>query len=328
MRIALIFLVLFVAISGTYLTNKISDFSKALKTAPEQVQNLEIKEKELTQDLSVPEIKDFKPIESRLEKDTQIQEAIVEKKITTPGPITTEKEIPATFLTGAGIILETNKQRLENNLLPLVQNSTLDQMAFVKAQDMFQEGYFAHVSPTGVDVAELASQIGYDYLLVGENLALGNFGGDLDVVEAWMGSPGHRENILKPNYTEIGVASIQGIYDGKTTWIAVQEFGLSRSVCSAPNPKLKSQVDELNYELNQLLLLIEEKEAEIQNTNRFNPGQYNRKVNEYNALIEEYNNLLEDLKSLVAEYNEKVKNYNSCVEQKISFREVLFVLRC
>jgi uncharacterized protein YkwD len=91
---------------------------------------------------------------------------------------------------------------------------------------MFENQYFAHESPTGEKVSDLAKKFGYDFLLIGENLAMGNFSSDEDLVLAWMESPGHRENILNEKYQEIGVAVKKGIFEGKEVWIAVQHFGL------------------------------------------------------------------------------------------------------
>ena len=57
----------------------------------------------------------------------------------------------------------------------LKENEKLDQAALAKANDMFLKQYFEHVSPTGVGPGDLAQNYGYDYIIVGENLILGNF---------------------------------------------------------------------------------------------------------------------------------------------------------
>jgi uncharacterized protein YkwD len=53
----------------------------------------------------------------------------------------------------------------------------------------------------------LAKKVNYEYVVVGENLAEGDFTSDADLVKGWMDSPGHRANILNTKYEEIGIAS-------------------------------------------------------------------------------------------------------------------------
>lgn len=126
-------------------------------------------------------------------------------------------------LTRAGIIAETNIQRAVNgNLPPLAEDTTLDDIAQIRLDDMFTKQYFAHISPSSSSAVTVAQAVGYDYIALGENLALGNFPGDAGVVTAWMNSPGHRANILDVHYTNIGVAAREGNFQGENVWIAVQ----------------------------------------------------------------------------------------------------------
>jgi uncharacterized protein YkwD len=125
------------------------------------------------------------------------------------------------------IVFQTNVQRVKNGLASLSRNKILDEMAEAKAKDMFEKQYFEHVSPSGFGLEDLAKAYKYNYLEVGENLLEGNFYDEQQVVDRWMNSPAHRENILNKNFTEIGVAAVKGKYQGKTVWMLVQEFGLS-----------------------------------------------------------------------------------------------------
>jgi len=130
---------------------------------------------------------------------------LVEKQVFTPNPLRRRNGGAGNTLTVAGILTETNRHRAEFNLKPLTLNPALSNVADVKAADLFSQQYFEHVSPDGIGVADLVAQVDYDYLLVGENLALGNFESDADLVQAWMDSPGHRANILKAGFTEVGL---------------------------------------------------------------------------------------------------------------------------
>ncbi|MCX6721540.1 MAG: CAP domain-containing protein [Candidatus Staskawiczbacteria bacterium] len=124
------------------------------------------------------------------------------------------------------IIYETNVQRVKNGLPSLTKNEILNQMAEAKAKDMFAKQYFDHVSPDGYGLEDLARDYGYKYVEVGENLLEGNFNDEKQILNDWMNSPEHRHNILNEKFTEMGAAVIKGKYEGRTVWMAVQEFGV------------------------------------------------------------------------------------------------------
>jgi uncharacterized protein YkwD len=168
----------------------------------------------------------------------------VGKEILTPPPLNIGGAAKPVVLLQSKIIAETNLQRQENGNLPaLKENTILDKVAAAKANDMFVNQYFEHVSPSGVGPGDLAQKYGYNYIVEGENLILGNFSSEKEVVQDWMNSPGHRANILNNRYAEIGVAIIKGTYKGETAWIGVQEFGLPITACSQPDVSLKNGID-------------------------------------------------------------------------------------
>ena len=125
----------------------------------------------------------------------------------------------------------TNEKRAENNAAPLVQNDLLIKAAQLKAEDMAARGYFAHVSPDGKTPWYWLEQVGYRYSSAGENLAVNFFESD-DVAQAWMNSPTHRENIVKKNYTEIGIGIASGVYKGSSTVFVAQFFGTPVALAS------------------------------------------------------------------------------------------------
>ena len=118
----------------------------------------------------------------------------------------------------------TNEEREENNAAPLLENELLALAAKLKAEDMAREGYFAHTSPDGKTPWYWLNQVGYKYALAGENLAVNFFESD-EVAQAWMDSPTHRANIVKKDYTEIGIGVATGKYEGKNTVFVAQFFG-------------------------------------------------------------------------------------------------------
>lgn len=118
----------------------------------------------------------------------------------------------------------TNDARLSNNQKILARNSTLDSAANLKAEDMAENGYFAHTSPSGITPWHWFSKAGYAFVYAGENLAI-DFTESVDVENAWLASPTHKANIMSDKFTEIGIATIDGMYQGRPTTYVVQMFG-------------------------------------------------------------------------------------------------------
>ena len=127
----------------------------------------------------------------------------------------------------SAILVElANGDRVANALGSLTVNPRLVEAAQAKANDMAARGYFAHASPEGLDSWYWFEKAGYEYDYAGENLAM-DFSDSGAVERAWMASPTHRDNILNGKYTEIGIATADGVYLGRTTTFVVQMFGAS-----------------------------------------------------------------------------------------------------
>ena len=237
----------------------------------------------------------------------------IEKRISTPFPLRIEEEEPDAYLSRSGVIYWTNIQREKYGLLPLKENVQLNTAAEIKTEDMFENQYFAHTSLSGDGVADLTEGVGYEFIIIGENLAFGNFKDDSTLVQAWMESEGHRENILDANYQEIGVAVKKGIFEGKTAWMAVQHFSLPLSACSQPDEALKNEIEEKQNEIIQLQNTLKILEAEIRTMRPRRGILYNQKVEEYNSLVSEYNVFLEEIETLINSYNSQIKLFDECV---------------
>lgn len=129
----------------------------------------------------------------------------------------------------AEVIRLVNVERAKVGCDPLVENATLNAQANQFACEMIQYDFFGHVNPvTGTHLRDRAEEFGYHYQKIGENLAAvpPNDCTPADVIQYWIGSTGHRKNMLDPEFTEIGVGIRTGGVYG-TYW--VQEFG-----CPAP----------------------------------------------------------------------------------------------
>ena len=216
-------------------------------------------------------------------------------------------------LTNDGVFFDTNIERGLQSLPILKRNTLLDKSAEIKLNDMFSNQYFEHVSPSGSSVSDVVNSVGYNFLVVGENLALGNFDGDAKVVAAWMASEGHRANILDKRYTEMGIAVGYGMYKGKMQWLAVQHFARPMSSCPAPNAGFKDLIAKDKEEL-------VSKEGDITSMKKTvdstlpSDSNYQFIITSYNALVNDYNNKLRSLKAEIANYNSQVNNFNSCLD--------------
>ncbi len=131
-------------------------------------------------------------------------------------------------ISSSDLLALTNQQRIANGLAPLVMNQDLTNAAQMKAQNMFADNYWAHFAPDGTSPWYWFLKAGYQYNYAGENLARG-FTTANDVMNAWMNSPGHRANVLSPNYKDIGFAVMEGNLTGEDTVLVVQEFGSQNS---------------------------------------------------------------------------------------------------
>lgn len=102
------------------------------------------------------------------------------------------------------VIRLVNEIRTENGLKPLAANWELSRIARYKSEDMANNRYFSHTSPTYGTPFQMIRSFGLTYRSAGENIAYGQRT-PAAVVNAWMNSSGHRANILNPSFTQIGV---------------------------------------------------------------------------------------------------------------------------
>jgi uncharacterized protein YkwD len=109
-----------------------------------------------------------------------------------------------------------NQERTSHGLQPVTPNADLRQAAFEHSSEMVDEGYFEHTSLAGLSFIDRIQATGYvnrtRSWVVGENLVWGS--GQLSspraLVNAWMNSPPHRENVLRASFREVGIAAVTG----------------------------------------------------------------------------------------------------------------------
>lgn len=129
-----------------------------------------------------------------------------------------------------------NQTRESNNLATFCVSEILTQAARSHSQEMIDQGYFSHNSYNGESYSARLESFGYSsYEKVGENIAWGS--GSLaspeNIFQGWMESSGHRENILDPDYREVGIGTATGECEGYSDCtMYTADFGVRQS--SAP----------------------------------------------------------------------------------------------
>lgn len=128
------------------------------------------------------------------------------------------------------VLTLTNLYRQEAGLQPLRLNSTLNAAAHTHSLDMATQDFFGHVGSNGSTVFNRLDTAGYDYTTAGENIAAG-FTTAKTVVDAWMNSPTHRQNILTPFVEEVGIGYVylpndSGKLKLRSYW--TQDFGVPK----------------------------------------------------------------------------------------------------
>jgi uncharacterized protein YkwD len=129
------------------------------------------------------------------------------------GPCGTTDEWPSKLgldSAGRATLCLVNLERSQRGLPALRQNALLDAASVEHSQDMVRRDYFEHATPDGRSVGDRLRAIGYQRGVsasAGENIAYGvrDKSTPASIVRAWMRSPGHRADILRPAFTEIGI---------------------------------------------------------------------------------------------------------------------------
>ena len=130
-----------------------------------------------------------------------------------------------------GVACLINWARKQDRRAKLSPSGSLSRAAGLKGQKVASCGQFSH-TPCGSDLTGPLKASGYRYASFGENLFVGTWGSvsARDVVSAWLQSAGHRENILRPYFRDLGAAAVraQGILGGGAEVVWVTTFGSQR----------------------------------------------------------------------------------------------------
>ncbi|MEA2600006.1 MAG: hypothetical protein QOF89_998 [Acidobacteriota bacterium] len=123
------------------------------------------------------------------------------------------------------MLARVNAERAAAGVGPLLRDPRLDAAAQRHAEDMLVRSYYNHVSPDGTTPADRVRKSGFYSRTVAENIARGPVAVQ-EVMNNWMGSSGHRHNLLLPAFTHLGVGVVVGRNPAMgDTVIWVQDFG-------------------------------------------------------------------------------------------------------
>ncbi len=214
-----------------------------------------------------------------------------------------KKQTPDAFdahmaLTSTNIIWFTNYYRRQEGLKPLIFSKKLQDSAYHKSLDMFKYQYFSHYRPSNhLGFDNFIDNQKYDFIKIGENLAQGDFTTSKEIVDSWMQSPDHRQNILDATYTEIGVSVDYGIMNGERSVLITQHLGKPKTTCPVVNEKLYAKISSMTKQLIGLKKSIDADQGNV------------------NESITQYNNILKDREVLVNEYNDQVNAFDACVSR-------------
>jgi len=149
----------------------------------------------------------------------KIYHSLVDKKLfniillssLTVGTLVPVPRVKASEINTSNVLREVNVQRTRYDLKPLYLDGDLYLAATLKSKDMLNRNYFEHYA-FGLSPWDFINIQGYDFAVAGENLAM-DFATSEGMVRAWMDSPAHRDNILNPQFEDIGIGVIKGTYN-------------------------------------------------------------------------------------------------------------------
>lgn len=161
----------------------------------------------------------------------------------------------STKLQAEKIITLINLERAKHSRRALTPNEKLNQAAAQKGEYMINHNYWAHISPDGIEPWQFIHQQEYFYLSAGENLAR-DFGREEDLVAAWMASPTHRDNLLNSDFSQMGLAVVEGIIDHQPVILIVNFYAQPHQYQASGSGAVLhyNQADDNYYQSGEILL--------------------------------------------------------------------------
>ena len=155
--------------------------------------------------------------------------------------------------------------RENNDLVQLQNNQHLIQSSQLRSEDMLANNYFSHEGPNNHDFAYFLKQADYSYKTAGENLAMG-FSNAKSVMQAWINSPLHYQNLIDSGFKETGISIAEGMYNNRSTIFITHHFGEPWVKTTGPANSLYEEITKQKIVENpteQILVLGEKVNIEV-----------------------------------------------------------------
>lgn len=219
-------------------------------------------------------------------------------------------------LTSDNIIWYTNYYRAQHHLSPLTLSPKLRDSAYHKSLDMFKYQYFDHYRPSNhLGFDNFIDNQNYSFIKAGENLAMGDFTTSKEIVDAWMKSTTHRQNMLDPAYTEIGVSVDYGMFNNHKSILITQHLGKPTATCPTVNETIKGSIATANKQLTEIKTSIDRQRKTIGETDP-DANTYQALIDEYNSFVGIYNTIADQVGDMIKTYNDQAAAFDACIARE------------
>ena len=120
------------------------------------------------------------------------------------------------------LLAAVNAARAAAGVAPLTATAPLASAAAWQSQVLAQAGYLDHTSPDGSTLVDRLARVRWHGTSAGEDLAVAS--APTDAVVMWLGSPGHRENLLRPTFHTVGLGVARGMWNGHSVLYVTADF--------------------------------------------------------------------------------------------------------
>ena len=234
----------------------------------------------------------------------------------------------AISINAQNLLVKHNQIRQASGLPQLTMSKVLNTSAINKAQAMLASNCWSHYCPEGQSPWEFFDNANYKYKYAGENLAEGFYNVQV-LMDTWMNSPTHKENILNPNFNEIGFGIVSGKFQGNNNnLIVVAHFGKRDLIENEPyikitNPINNQKLNENSVNVNGTLMdvnnIIVKTDTDIQAVGTINNGSFTARIenvpNGNHSItasgVDEFNNVV---KSNEVNFEVNIPNVNTTDE--------------
>jgi len=160
-------------------------------------------------------------------------------------------------ISASELVAEINAERASRGLSVLLEDSRLDKAGENKSRALRDRGLLEHTKTAEGVPWSYVAETGYEYSSAGENLAVA-VDGDFNVLEDWLQSSAHRENVLNKNYVNIGVGITKGTFGGTSAEYVVAYFATPKQSDNLHKSEISGNTDTRIEIMKRLITLLTE----------------------------------------------------------------------